>query len=389
MKKLKVLMLTSSYPIEGSNLGPFVKNIVKALISKNVEVGVMIFSTTKKYREYEQDGARIYEYPYTFIFPPRLHKNMGLIPSIKSSFFAKLELMGYFFSTRKYLVKICKKYDIVHAHWLLPSGLIACTLKNKIKKPIITTAWGGEFHLPKYFFIKNILNYVNRKSDSVITVSKYMLTKARDYDLDTSRMKVISNSIDVDQFSLKRKKSNKIIIGTARRLVPEKRIKDLIEAISLLSERNKKKLELWIIGDGPERKKLELMIRNKDMSKMTKFCGMINHDRMPSILSKIDIHVNPSVQEGMATANLESMAAGCCAIATEGYGNDEVIINNITGKLYKPRDVKSLSTILEDLLNNPKKMEKLAKKGKQFVNKNFNSKKIVNEYIKEYNSMHQ
>jgi len=91
----------------------------------------------------------------------------------------------------------------------------------------------------------------------------------------------------------------------------------------------------------------------------------------------------------MATANLESMAAGCCAIATEGYGNDEVIINNITGKLYKPRDVKSLSTILEDLLNNPKKMEKLAKKGKQFVNKNFNSKKIVNEYIKEYNSMHQ
>jgi glycosyltransferase involved in cell wall biosynthesis len=236
MKKPKVLMVTSSYPIKGSNLGPFVKNIVDGLVSKNVDVGVMIFSTTKRFKRYNKDGATIYEYPYTKILPPLLHKNRGLIPSVKSSFFAKLELLGYFFSTKRFLKGISKEYDIVHAHWYVPSGFIACL--SSIRKPIITTAWGAEFHLPNNLLVRKMLGFVDKKSQMTVAVSEYMKKRATKYKLDISKMLVVPNGVHYSTFALKRVKQDKIIIATARRLVPEKRIDDLIRAVAKMSRKD-------------------------------------------------------------------------------------------------------------------------------------------------------
>lgn len=377
-------MLTSSYPIKGSNLGPFVENIVNGLINNGVEVGVMIFSTTTEYKEYEKNGAKIYEYPYTLLFPPILHKNMGLIPSVKSSFLAKFELIGYFLGTRKYLKKIAKDYDVIHAHWLLPSGFIACSTKNKIKKPIITTAWGAEFHLPNNFIVKKALNYVNKNSDSIVAVSRYMKKKAEDYLLDTDDIKVIPNCVDTKQFSAKRTKSDKIIIATIRRLVPEKRIQDLIKAVAKLPDELKEKITLWIIGDGPEKAKLEVLTKEMRINNITKFWGMVEHDKIPSLLNRIDIYVNPSIQEGMATANLEAMTAGCCVIATNGVGNDEMIEHRKTGLLYNSKNIEELSAYLKTVITDKRLRQMLANKGRKRIINTFSNSKIADRYLKIY-----
>lgn len=381
---MKVLMLTSSYPIEGSNLGPFVQNIVKGLVKVGVEVGVMVFSTSKRYKEYKKDGARIYEYPYTRLFPPMLHKNRGLIPSVKSSLVAKIELAGYFFSTTRYLKRVAKNYDIVHAHWFLPSGLIACLAKDSIKKPVVTTAWGAEFHLSNNFLVRKALGYVNWKSDSVVAVSKYMKSRAQVYGLDVKDMKVIPNSVDVKQFSLKRKKSNKIIIATVRRLVPEKRIEDLINAVADLPDELKRKINLWIIGGGPEKERLTKLTHELNLSQVTKFWGMVEHKDIPKLLSKIDIYVNPSIQEGMATANLEAMASSCCVIATKGVGNDEVIIDGENGFLYEGKDSKALAEKLQVLIENKRLRKKFEKKAIERLKNSFLNNRIVDLYVKEY-----
>ncbi|MBW2981145.1 glycosyltransferase family 4 protein [Candidatus Woesearchaeota archaeon] len=383
---MKVLMLTSSYPIKGSNLGPFVQNIVKGLVKNGIKVGVMIFSTSKKYKEYKQDGATIYEYPYAKVFPPSLHKYHGLIPSVKSSFIAKIQVPGYFLSTIRYLKKISKNYDIIHAHWYVPSGLIACLAKSSIKKPVITTAWGAEFHLPKNKTIKNILAYVNKKSDSKIAVSRYMKSKAKGYGLDTKDMKVIPNCIDIKQFSLKRKKSDKVIIATIRRLVPEKRIQDLIKAVGLLPEDLKKKISLWVVGDGPEKENLMNLTKELGLSRITKFCGMVPHKRIPGLLSRIDIYANPSIQEGMATANLEAMAAGACVIATRGVGNDEVIIDGKNGFLYPAKDTGKLSVILSSLIKSRDLLQNTRKKSQKQV-AHFSPQLICSEYINCYKKL--
>jgi glycosyltransferase involved in cell wall biosynthesis len=381
-KKIKVLMLTSSYPIEGSNLGPFVQNIVKGLVKKGIEVGVMVFSASKKYKEYKKDGAIIYEYPYTKVFNPLLHKNRGIIPSVKASFLAKLQLFSYFSSTMRYLKNIAKDYDIIHAHWYLPAGIIACLAKNSIKKPVITTAWGAEFHLQNNFLVRKALNYVNKRSNNLVAVSKYMRERAKAYHLDVKNMEVIPNSTDIAKFSLKRKKTNKVIIGTARRLVPEKRVQDLINAFSKLDSNS----ELWIIGDGPEMKSLKELSKKLGTDKKTKFFGMVQHDKIAKLFSMIGIYVNPSIQEGMATANIEAMASGCAVIATKGYGNDEIISDKEDGLLYEGKNASELASLLRRLVNDANLRNRLAKKAREKA-KLFSIEKIAEKYLENYSEI--
>ncbi|HII16288.1 TPA: glycosyltransferase family 4 protein, partial [Candidatus Woesearchaeota archaeon] len=359
---MKVLMLTSSYPIEGSPLGPFVRNVVRGLTWQGVEVGVLIYSTKRKFSSYSMDGATIYEYPYALFTSPSLHTHRGLIPSVKNSWLARLQVPGYLASTSYHLLRIVKGYDIIHAHWYLPSGFFACLLKPLHRKPVVTTAWGAEFHLPNNLLIRRMLSFVHNRSDAVVAVSKYMKDKAHEYGLNTQQMTVIPNCIDISHFSLPRKKSGKIIIGTARRLVPEKRVSDLLEAYAKLKSGG---TELWILGDGPQRSRLERISKELGITQTTRFMGMVPPDDVPSYLSQIDIFVNPSVQEGMATANIEAMAAGCVVVATNGYGNDEVMTHGVDGLLYEGKNPAMLASLLSTLAADARKRMKISEKARK------------------------
>ncbi|MGB6680961.1 MAG: glycosyltransferase family 4 protein [Candidatus Bathyarchaeia archaeon] len=386
LKVSSVLMLTSSYPISNSNLGTFIRNIASCLVRKGLRVGCLVFSASGKFSRYiDQEGVEVIEYPYSWFLPPSLHKGRGLIPSLKVSLIAKLEIPLYLLATFLYLRKFGKDFEIIHSQWFIPSGYIACACKKSIARPVITTAWGAEFHLPNLAIVRFILNTVLRKSDRTTTVSGYMKERAAQYLKDTDIIEIIPNAIDYKRFQVTRRKKEKMIIAAVRRLVPEKKIDDLIKAFANVPENLKEKCELWIVGDGPEKENLKKLIRTLKISNFTRFLGMVSYDRIPELLSQVDICVNPSMQEGMATINLESMASGCCTIATKGYGNDEVLLDGETGLLYEPGNIDSLSSLLEMCIENfPSNMGENAKR--EIENK-YSIEKITEKYIAIYDSL--
>lgn len=380
---MKILMFTSSYPTKlDPSSGPFIKNLAEGLSKIGFQISVLTFSKDNKLRISYTKKIEVIEYPYTFLLPPRLHIHRGLIPTIKKDFIAKIQLPLYLVNSFKYFELISKNFDIVHAHWYIPCGYISCIRKTK---PLVTTAWGAEFHIPKNYFVKKILNKVHLNSDSVIAVSNYMKCKASEYDLNIEKIKVIPNCVDTNIFKPKRKsnQNNKIIIGVLRRLVPEKRVEDLIMAIKLLDENTKNKCEVWVIGDGPEKHKLQKIVYNFGL-KNIKFFGMIPYEKIPDILSRIDIVVNPSIQEGMATANLEAMSSGCVLVATRGFGNDEIIDNEKTGFLYEPKNYRELSNIISILIRNQDIIKNIGKKSRRKIINNYSLKIISNLYKKIY-----
>jgi len=384
---LKILMLTSSYPVAGAYSGTAIQNIAHTLIKNEmVKVGILIFSPSKKFSCYDDRyDVRVMKYPYSWFLPPLLHKSRGIIPSIRNNLLAILVLPFYFFSTFLFLYKYAKMYDIIHAHWLIPSGYISLMYGFFFKTPIVVTARGAEFHLPNTFLIRFILNLVIKGATCCTTVSNYMRSRARKYGLDVNRVIVITNAVDPSKFNNERPKKKKVIIGTVRRLVPEKRIEDLLKAFNNLPLNLKEKCEVWIIGDGPDKNRLEKIAEESKTAKFTKFFGMIPYDDIPELLSQIDICINPSIQEGMANINLESMAAGCCTIATNGYGNDEVIKDGENGLLYEPKNIIQLSLLLKRCIRNfPYHIGINAKKT---IKKDFTIDKITDEYVKIYEKL--
>ena len=102
---MKVLMLTSSYPIDGSNLGSFIRNIAQGVSRKNIDVTVLIFTASNKKKKYKDGLVKVIEYPYSLFLPPYLHKYPGLLPSMKNSIVAKVEFPLYLLSSLYHLKK--------------------------------------------------------------------------------------------------------------------------------------------------------------------------------------------------------------------------------------------------------------------------------------------
>lgn len=383
---MKVLMLTSSYPIKHyPNSGTFVQNMVWGLKARGIDVSVLIFSPIKNLNTYcDKMGIKVIEYPYSLFLPHALDVNKSLIDAIKESFLAKIELPIYFLTTLFYLMKYSKESDIVHAHWFIPSGLIAAVNKVFIKRPLVVTACGAEFHLKNNFFTRTVLKFVYSTADYCVAVSDYLKNVSQEYFIN--QMAVIPNNTNPNKFKPTKVKleKEKIIIGVVRRLVPEKRVQDLLIAISIMKGVIKRKIKIHIIGDGPERKKLEELTKKLKIHKMVKFFGTVNYKRLNYHLNLMDIVVNPSIQEGMATANLEAMACGKPLIATNFCGNDEVIENGKTGFLYKPRDRYDLAKKLKLLVENESLRKRMGKEARNKVIKEFSISKISKKYAELY-----
>lgn len=115
---------------------------------------------------------------------------------------------------------------------------------------------------------------------------------------------------------------------------------------------------------------------------------MVPHSKVPEIVKSADIFVNPTMSdEGMATTNIETMAMGLCVIATDGYGNNEVILDKKTGFLYPARDIQFLSKILESLLNDKKLVLDIGKSASEHIQKHFGIRLITDQYFSLYLQM--
>lgn len=141
----------------------------------------------------------------------------------------------------------------------------------------------------------------------------------------------------------------KTVIGFIGRLIDGKGVADLLEAFSRL---NSNTSICAIVGDGPERARLEEFIAQKNLSERVVFFGEKSFTEAMALLKSFDIFVNPSYTEGIPTAVIEAALCRKAIIATDVGGTREIISGGNDGFLIAPHDIdtlhKKLSLLLED-----------------------------------------
>jgi glycosyltransferase involved in cell wall biosynthesis len=106
-----------------------------------------------------------------------------------------------------------------------------------------------------------------------------------------------------------------------------------------------------IAGSGPQRAKLEEEVARAGLVEQVKFLGWI--DDIGSVLSRWDVFVMPSLEEGFPIAAMDAMAGGLPVVATAVGGVPELIEDEKSGWLVPPRDVEALASRLRLLLGDP------------------------------------
>jgi len=284
-------------------------------------------------------------------------------------------------------------FDLVHAHFTWPSGYAGVKSAREFGVPVVVTAHGFDvYDLPfrgKTWFEK--VKFTLTNADHVITVSKSnfeILTKK--LGVPPERVSVIPNGFNsslfspMDKFEARRvlnlPEDKKILLNVAN-LVPIKGHEFLIRAFSKVVKERKDVL-LIIVGDGPERKKLERLIVELGLGNCVKLVGSKPHDEIPLWMNAADLFVLPSLSEGNPTVMFEALGVGLPFVGTAVGGVPEIITSEDYGLLCPPADPECLAEKILKALEKEWDKEKIRKYAEQFT-----WEKIANQTLEIYRSI--
>lgn len=157
------------------------------------------------------------------------------------------------------------------------------------------------------------------------------------------------------------------------RLVGAKGIAELIRAFGTLNQQHPES-RLWLVGDGPDAKPLQLLANNNPA---ITFFGH-QHNALGFVAAS-DVFVHPSYHEGFSLSLVEAAMLGKPIVACDVGGNPEIIINNKTGLLIKPRDPASLERAMRRMYDDHALAQKLGHQARQLYLKDFQFDTIVSE----------
>ena len=162
-----------------------------------------------------------------------------------------------------------------------------------------------------------------------------------------------------------------------------KRVDLLIECIPYIIK--EAPAYFFIVGDGWMRPSLEKRVEELNIEKYIKFTGLRND--VENILKGSDIALNTSDSEGFSNSVMEAMRAGLPVAATNVSGNKELVKDRKSGLLFEPGNVKDLTEKVIYLLKNKDCADRFGENGKQLIEKKFDVKIMVQQYIKLYESL--
>ena len=171
------------------------------------------------------------------------------------------------------------------------------------------------------------------------------------------------------------------MIIAVNRLWPQKRVKDLIWSLDLL-QCVVDHVHLLIVGDGPQRWRLERYARQVSDNYRVHFLGV--RSDVTSLLPHAECLWLGSEYEGQSNAILEAMAAGLPVIATDVTGNRDLVVSGETGYLLPVGDRAGFAARTRELLENPALAHQMGAAGRTRVACEFPVKKMIERYVTLY-----
>jgi glycosyltransferase involved in cell wall biosynthesis len=213
--------------------------------------------------------------------------------------------------------------DVIHAHFALPTGVVARRLSLRYGIPYVLTAHGSDipgYNPDRFNLLHRLLRRhwqrVIRDAAAVVSPSNYLVGLMRAAGL-TRDVDVIPNGYTPGRDSSNPKKSLALVVA---RLFPRKGVQHFVDALTDLGE---EEWEFAVAGDGPYLETLQAQAER--VGAPVRFLGFLGRERLRQLYQDAEIFVFPSIRENFPMVLLEAMEAGCAVITTDAEGCAEVV----------------------------------------------------------------
>lgn len=395
---LKICFVTSSYPRSADDpAAVFLRHLANRLIDHRLRVHVLAPADGADGTKIE-NNVTLHRFHY---FPARwqsLAYGSGILPNLRRRPWLWIQVPFFLASMFFSLLRLVRteRPDIIHAHWIVPAGLVAVASKYFHKVPVIVTAHGSDAFALQSKFVRRLKRYAITRS-TAWTANTRATANAIGTMEGAATPRIVPMGIDVEFFARGSSEPRRRELGGKEflilfvgRLVESKGCHDLVQALSLLSQSIRPKTALWIVGDGNERPRLEKQAASLGLTDAVRFWGALPNHRLPDFYSAAEVFVAPSIQmrsgeaEGQNIAILEAAAARACVIASRVGGIEEIVTDGATGILVAPEKPHELARAIERVLLDATERARLEENAFARVTERYDWKRIAGEFAELY-----
>jgi teichuronic acid biosynthesis glycosyltransferase TuaC len=263
--------------------------------------------------------------------------------------------------------------SLIHAHAALPCGQAAMLLAKDLSIPFVVTVHGLDAfstrQVPGWFGRRcsAVSEQVYGAAARVICISEQVARRVREGISDPLSIRVVYNGVDSSLFtpaSVSAAASEMIL--SVGNLIPIKGHELLLRSVAAIAT-DDPQVQCRIIGDGPERGRLQQLARELRIEDRIHFLGRRPRAEVAAAMRECTLFALPSWYEGLGCVYLEAMSAERPAVGCRGQGIEEVIRHGENGWLVQPKNLDDLTAALRTLLSRQPLREKLGGNGRQTV----------------------
>ncbi|HEX6309181.1 MAG TPA: glycosyltransferase family 4 protein [Longimicrobiales bacterium] len=287
-------------------------------------------------------------------------------------------------ATVPHYMRLARHADILHAQ-TFASALPGMRARRKFGHPLVITLHTSHFlRLARKPAWRPVLRRIVKSADWLLAASE----EIRDVALGLyrhPRAEALTNGVDTEMFAPRgaRTARERPRVIVPRRLFEKNGVEYFIRALPQI--RREVAIEAVLVGDGPERERLEQLVRELDVSDMVSFLGRRPNSEMPALLADADAAVFPSLMEATSVAALEAMSCGVPVAASRVGGLPEIVDDNV-GTLFEPADPDSLARALADLLRRPD-LREVGRRGRERVVQNWSVARLARRHEEIYETL--
>ncbi|HOS45981.1 MAG TPA: glycosyltransferase [Paludibacter sp.] len=397
--KPSVLVLTSTFPRWEHDKEPaFVYELCRRLTA-DYDVTVLAPRSPGSKDYEEMSGLRVFRFPYFM----RRWENLathsgGILNRLRANPLNYLLVPIFLLGQLLALIRLLRheRFDLIHAHWLIPQGLISVLgiILSRRKIPLVCTSHGGDLFALQNGFFQRLKRWVMDSSAVLTVVSTAMKKMVVEMGVDREKVGVIPMGVDlrnkfIPDDNVKRNDTEILFVG---RLVEKKGVRHLLEALPSVLDRYPNAW-LTIAGAGPLEEDLRILAQRLDLREKIDFLGMVSQDQLPILYRRAVLAVFPFVvaesgdQEGFGLVQVEAMGCECPVIAGDLPAIHDSITNEESGLLVPSGNSELLADMIIRALNDSELCCRLAREGRKRVVEKFDWGVIAEKYVDLFKKM--
>lgn len=359
-----LLVLASTYPRWIGDPEPgFVHELCKRL-TREFDVVVVCPHAAGAEPHGQMEGVEVLRYRYAPVFWERLVNDGGIVGNLRRHPWMLALVPGFVLmqAWAAWRVLRSRPVALVHAHWLIPQGLIAMGLRwlSRSRLPYAVTSHGADLYALRGAVLIALKRSVLRQSAGASVVSSAMLKEIDALGVDPASVAVLPMGVDVvgrfvPDATVARQLDELLFVG---RLVEKKGLRHLIEALPQVL-RHRPGAFLTVAGFGPEAHALAEQAQYLGVAHAVKFLGAVPQADLPALYRRAALFAAPFVradsgdQEGLPVALMEAVACGCPVVAGYVTGLEDMLGSDTEVLTVDPRDTDALAQRILDCLTNP------------------------------------